>query len=99
MPFLSCLVSAITMWLAIWLISRRDALVSLKPVLLISLGVCGASLFSLKLLGSWGLILIMALLISTLRRCCLLDWVQALAVALVWLLSQIAFAWIVAPIF
>ncbi len=99
MPLLSCLVSAIAMWLAIWLISRRDELVSLKPVLLISLGVCVATLFALKILGIWGLVLLVTALVMALNRWCLLGWIQSLGVALIWLLSQVAFSWIVAPIF
>jgi len=99
MPLLSSLFSAITMWLAIWLISRRDELVSLKPVLLISLGVWGATFVFLKLLGVWGLALPVVGLTMALNRWCLLGWLQALGVVLVWLLSQAAFSWFIGPIY
>ncbi len=99
MFLISALVSALAMWLVIWLTTGRDRMLRLLPFLLISIGVGLSNFFLLKFLGAWGLLIAVALLVLALYWFCLLNWWRIALATLTWLLSQILSGLFVSPIF
>ena len=96
---LSSLISALFMWTAIWLLTRKEGHTGLGTVLFIAALVCVASFFAFRFLNYWGLPIVFAGLIWLLVDRCFLSIPKALIVALVWLLSQIGFGFLIGPIF
>ncbi|MDF1753953.1 MAG: hypothetical protein P1U89_14315 [Verrucomicrobiales bacterium] len=99
MAFISSLVSAVVMWLVIWLMTRRGEFVSLKPVLLICLVVCGATFLGLRFFDVWGIGLVLIGLVFALMQWCFLSLPKAILVSGIWLVTQIGFGKLVSPIF
>ena len=96
---ISSLVSALAMWLAIWLLTRHETQISLRPVLLVALGTCLLSYFAFSWLGAIGLpVTLVALFFSLMQFCCL-SAKRALIVTIVWLIAQVGFGVWVGPIF
>ena len=96
--FFSSLFSAIIMWLAMWLLTRRTTPISLGPVLWICIGAMFAAYLSLRFLGSYGLIVtVLVLAFAVYQWCCLPIW-KAVIVALVWLGAQIIFGLYIHPL-
>ncbi|MDF1814808.1 MAG: hypothetical protein P1V20_21565 [Verrucomicrobiales bacterium] len=99
MALLSSAISALVMWFFIWLLMRKDGVVSLKPVLLICITVSVATYFALRFIGSTGMLIVFAFLIWSLIQWCFLSWPKAILVSLVWLATQAGFGLFVSPIF
>ena len=96
---LSSLISALLTWASIWLLTRKEADVSLKPVLMICVGITLVNYATFKFLGIWGPVVAVILLIFCLRQWCYLNFLQAILVSGVWLLSQVGYGLIVGPVF
>lgn len=95
----SIFISALLMWGAIWLLSRHEGCVSLRPVLLISVAVCLLNYLALRFLGPWGLPPLLAALFLSLRRWCALSMAQSLLATVAWLLGQALSGWWFGPIY
>lgn len=87
------------MWVAIWILMRREGVVNLKPVLLISFAICLLSIIALRFFGAWGLIPVIGGLMFALIQWCFLSWWKALIVAVIWLLATVGFGTFVSPVF
>ncbi len=96
---LSSLLSALIMWGAIWVITRREGHVRLGSVLLVSAVTCAASYLAFRFLGGWGLPVVLVGLVFQLVDRCFLSLPAAILVALLWLAAQIGFALAVGPVF
>jgi len=99
MLLFSALFSALAMWATAWWLTRHETTFRLLPLVWISLGIYLVSYLLVHWLQTIGVGLSLVALLLALMFICGLSWHRAALVTIVWLAAQIAFVYLIAPLY
>ena len=86
------IISSLVVCLALFLIARHEAEISLPVILMISVGVSVVSMLLSLAIGPFAFLVALIILAFAIRRFCYIGWPKAIAVTGVYAITNIALA-------